>query len=259
MRRLHLFEFMDLEWYPSALRKYQTNILQVMMMQTTAFDYAAPYIAQVLEKTGSNTIVDLCSGASGPWLRLYEKLGNGKIQIILTDKFPNIEKFEAIQKQTNGRITFINHSIDALAVPAELKGLRTIFTGFHHFRRAAVKQILTDAQEKKQAICIFDYVPDKVLTLFLFPITFVISVLQFYFLSFFVRPITFLHIIFTNIIPVVPLVSAWDGFVSALRKYDAIELSEIVRELDCSNYKWEIGNDHSLSKATLLTYLIGIP
>mgnify|MGYP001304198644 FL=1 len=259
MKRMHLFEFMDLKWYPDFLRKPQTNILQVIMTRTSAFDYAIPYIDNVVRKTNTNRIVDLCSGASGPWLRLVNKLECANVQIILTDKYPNFEMFKIIKKQTNGKIDFIEHPIDALEVPENITGIRTIFTGFHHFRPTEVKKLLNDAQDKNQALCIFDYVPNKTLTMVLFPVTFIISLLQFYFLSFLVRPLSLTQVLFTNIIPLVPIVSAWDGFVSALRKYDADELKEIVNSLGSPNYKWEVGTDTHLSKAAPLTYLMGFP
>jgi hypothetical protein len=250
---------MDLPWYPGVFRRLQTNILQVIMTRTPAFDYSLPYITRVMEKTGMKEIIDLCSGASGPWLRLYKQLTDKDIHIILTDKYPNNKMFKAIKKQTNGKIDYIENSIDALEVPDHIKGIRTIFTGFHHFKPGEVKKILKDAMDKKKAICIFDYVPNKLLTLLLFPVTFIISVLQFYFLSFFVRPFSFMQLLFTNIIPVVPVIAAWDGFVSGMRKYGAHALKEIIKELHSPEYTWEVGTDNSLSKATPLTYLIGIP
>jgi hypothetical protein len=228
------------------------------MIRTNAFDYAIPYIDSVMKKTNSNRIVDLCSGASGPWLRLFDKL-QSHAQITLTDKYPNIEMFKVINEQTNGKIDFVEQPIDALEVPETIKGVRTVFTGFHHFKPAEVKKILQDARDKGQAICIFDYVPNKMLTLVLFPLTFIISLAQFYFLSFLVRPLSFRQILFTNLLPLVPIVSAWDGFVSALRKYSGDELQEIVDSLTSSEYKWKVGTDTSLSKASPLTYLLGSP
>ncbi|MBN2531409.1 MAG: hypothetical protein JXB88_00885 [Spirochaetales bacterium] len=72
MKRIHLFEFMDLSWFPDIFRKMQTNILQIIMTRTKAFDYAIPYMIKELENTDTNIIVDLCSGASGPCLRPQE-------------------------------------------------------------------------------------------------------------------------------------------------------------------------------------------
>ena len=259
MKHVHLFEFMDLKWYPYVLLKIQTKILQVIMTRTAGFDYTVPYINSIIEKTGEHKIIDLCSGASGPWLRIYKNLSADKTEILLTDKYPNIRMFKDIKRLTEGKIDYIEKSIDALNIPKDLTGIRTIFTGFHHFRRREVKHILLDAQKKRQPICIFDYVPSKILTILLFPITFVISILQFYFFSFLARPFSFTQLLFTNIVPIIPLISAWDGFVSGLRKYGKNELVEIVQEIKVENYKWELGEDRNLSRITPLVYLTGNP
>jgi hypothetical protein len=229
------------------------------MIRTTAFDYAVPYIDKAVNTTQITRIVDLCSGASGPWLRLANKLKCADPEILLTDKYPNVEMFKIIKKQTHGKIDFIEQPIDALQVPEDITGIRTIFTGFHHFRPTEVKKLLIDARDKNQAVCTFDYVPNKILTIALFPVTFIISFVQFYFLSFLVRPLSLTQVLFTNIIPIVPIVSAWDGFVSALRKYDANELKEIVNSLGSPDYTWEVGTDTNLSKAAPMTYLLGLP
>lgn len=259
MKRIHWFEFMDLAWYPRALRKYQTNILQALMTRTKAFDCVVPYVDTALQSAGGPSIVDLCSGSSGPWLRLLGQLKTPSAKLILTDKYPNVEQFRQIRDSSGGRVSFVESSVDALAVPSSLVGLRTIFTAFHHFREAEVESILRDAMEQGQPIAAFDYAPNKVLTLVLSPLTFVISFVQFYVLSFFARPMSFSHLLFTNIIPIVPLVSAWDGFVSGLRKYDANTLREISERLKRPGYQWEVGNDHTLSRSTPLVYLLGRP
>jgi len=259
MKRVHLFEFMDLNWFPQFLRKIQTNILQTIMLRTKAFDYAIPYIESELLKDNQNTIIDLCSGASGPWLRLINKISIKNVNLILTDKFPNIEMFKVIKEQSNGKISYIDKPIDVLDISNELSGIKTIFTGFHHFKPTEVYKIIRNAKDRNDNICIFDYVPDKLLTIILFPITFIISFFQFYFLSFLVKPVTFVQILFTNILPVIPIIAAWDGFVSSLRKYSKKELEKLLYDLNDSNYEIKIGEDFNLTKATPMVYLIGTP
>ena len=257
MKRIHLFEFMDLNWYPKVLRNIQTNILQVIMKTTKAFDHTIPYIQSIIESTGNKTIIDLCSGASGPWERIYKKLPDEHINILLSDKYPNINIFQAIKKRSDNRIGYIGESIDVLSTEYSKDITYTIFTGFHHFRPNEIKMFLGDIQKNESSICIFDYVPNKLLIILLTPITIIISFLQFYILSFLVRPYTVQQLLFTNIIPIVPIVSAWDGFVSGLRKYSKKELIKIIGTLKSKNYNWIVENDTQLSKGTPLVYLLG--
>ena len=93
---------MDLKWFPDFLRKIQTNILQVIMTRTKAFDHVIPFLNNVLKKTKENKIIDLCSGASGPWLRLFKKINNEKLEIRLSDKYPNLHMFKKIKEFLTG-------------------------------------------------------------------------------------------------------------------------------------------------------------
>ncbi len=103
-------------------------------------------------------IVDLCSGGTGPWVRLREQLVKAglHVKVTLTDKFPSPE---AIQKWTGASqdgIEYLPQAVDALSVPTNLKGMRTMFEGFHHFKPEQARLILQDACEKRVAIGIFE-------------------------------------------------------------------------------------------------------
>ena len=259
MKRWHLFEFMDFPWFPDSLRRIQTDILQELMTRTKAFDCAAPYIIKQLEQAQSNTVIDLCSGASGPWLRLIKQFSGKQVRLILTDKYPNLSRFQAIKERSGGKIDYIETPVDALRVDPGLRGVFTMFTGFHHFKPRDVRSIIQSCQQNRQTVCLFDYCPHKLANLLLAPFTNLISFLQFYFLVFLLRPYTWRHLLFTNLVPVVPLVAVWDGFVSGMRKYSAGELREIVAGLETPDYRITIGEDFTVARAVPMVYLLGEP
>ena len=70
MRRLHLFEFNDQSWVPAWFREFETDYLQTVLERMRAFDVVVPMLAGLLRDTGSDRIVDLCSGGAGPKGRL---------------------------------------------------------------------------------------------------------------------------------------------------------------------------------------------
>ena len=85
MARLHLIELEDQAWVPALLRDLATDVLQ---FNQTMVDQIAPVVAkitQALETTGSAQIVDLCSGASGPLLKLTEHLEEGGVGVPVVD------------------------------------------------------------------------------------------------------------------------------------------------------------------------------
>ena len=65
--RLHLVEFTDLPGLPRPLRRWLGDYLRGIVTLTRLFEPAAPRIADLLHATGGDRVVDLCSGAGGPW------------------------------------------------------------------------------------------------------------------------------------------------------------------------------------------------
>ena len=55
----------------------------------------------------------------------------------------------------------------------------------------------------------------------------------------FVRPLTWKQIVFTYIIPIIPICYAWDGQASLPRTYSFEDLKEFTKDLN-NQYTWEI-------------------
>ena len=93
MKRIHLFEFTDLLWYPNFFRRIQTDYLQFVATLGTGHKYLIPLFKRAMQSTKTNEIVDLCSGGTGPWFQLQEQLEQAGVfaDINLTDKYPNKE------------------------------------------------------------------------------------------------------------------------------------------------------------------------
>ncbi len=71
-----------------------------------------------------------------------------------------------------------------------------------------------------------------------------------------IRPFTFGRIVFTYLIPIVPLFVLWDGVVSSLRTYSVKEMNTLVENLDgTNNYDWEINRVRS--GPGVILYLLG--
>ncbi len=136
--RVHLVEIHDLPSCPRSLRDALTDFLAFTENLAGAYDPVAPLLRRALEQTQARRIVDLCSGAGGPWRRLASRVG---VPVLLTDLYPHHESVIRV---------------DARAVPAGLDGFRTIFTAFHHFRPAEARAILSDAVGRGQGIGVFE-------------------------------------------------------------------------------------------------------
>ena len=253
MGRIHLFEFEDQDWFPTFLRNYMTDFLQFLSNKTGLFKPVVAIIEETLRKSNTATIIDLGSGGGGALVGLNQDLKKKipDLKIIMTDYFPNLTAFEHTKKLADN-FDYESEPVDARNVPSELKGLRTQFLSFHHFKPIDAKLILQNAIDSKSSIAIFEAqersVP-SILAMLFSPISVLLT-------TPFIRPLKLGRIIFTYLIPVVPLFVLWDGVVSSLRTYSIQEMNDLIELLKGNEkYNWEVGKLKSGPGKIL--YLIG--
>lgn len=259
MRRIQFFEIHDQTWFPALFRDQLTEGLQAIFDVANLYRPAAKRLRQALADTGTNRVVDLCSGAGGPWPKLRETCADdfAGLEISLTDKYPNASAREKFPASSGGAaIRFRGESVDVLAVPPELPGFRTMFTSFHHFTPPEAREILRNAAESRQGIGIFE-VPKRsvrtILAVFVVPFAYLALVP-------FMRPFCWSRLLWTYLLPVVPFALWFDGIVSCLRAYTPAELTTMTEGLATAGYHWEAGERRgSGSMPATITYLIGWP
>src|SRR5262249_59485151 len=75
----------------------------------------------------------------------------------------------------------------------------------------------------------------------------------------FIRPFWWRRLLWTYLVPLVPLTCWWDGAVSHLRAYTPAELEQLADEVGVDGYSWRAGRVPLGSAPGRLTYLIGYP
>jgi hypothetical protein len=261
VRRVHLFEFLDQPWYPETFRRIQTDYLQFVATRGTGQRNLIPLIRKAMEQAGTTEIVDLCSGGSGPWLNLQPQLAKAgmPVKVRLTDKYPHQEAVERWATASDGSIEYLAEPVDATKVPPHLKGFRTMFEGFHHFRPEEAQAILQDAAEKRVAIGLFEASlkpPLGALILLLSPL---MTLVAYVLLTPFIKPRTVARFFWTYLLPIVPLATCWDGVISLLRVYSPQALKEITSLIPSQDYAWETGRASMGTPLFDYTYLLGYP
>ena len=257
MRRLHLFEIHDQDWCPRIIRDAETDYLQFVIAKTKPYAAMVPILATALQRTGARQVLDLCSGAGGPWQGLHPILAAKglNVSVRLTDKYPNAGALGQLNRLANQSIHYHAQAVDATRVPEELPGFRTMFSAFHHFRPEEARAVLADAVRKRQGIGVFEGTYNSVwgwLVMLLVPVMVLLT-------TPFIRPFRWSRLLWTYLIPVVPLVSLFDGLVSSLRTYSVPELRELTEMLGAKNFQWEIGEVKCTAGPIPITYLIGVP
>jgi hypothetical protein len=260
-RRHHLFEFEDLGWFPSLFRDTITSWLADAFVG--AYDPVIPLILRLLDSEGSNQIVDLCAGGSGPWEYLKEQLdnaraeqGHGRTALTLTDLFPNVPAFTQAATRLGPNVDFRSDRVDARHVPADLKGVRTLFTSFHHLDTHDAQAVLADAARAGQAIGVFDFTQRdwQVIrgVLWQVPLSMFRSIHKW-------KPRRRSQMFFTYVVPLTVLTSLWDAVVSQLRAYLPSDLAAMTAGLGGEGYHWETGQATAPGSDYRITYVIGHP
>lgn len=261
MKRIHLFEFTDLPWYPQIFRRIQTDYLQFVATLGSGHKNLIPLFTKAMQHARTTEIVDLCSGGTGPWIRLQEQFKQAglSVSVKLTDKYPNPEAFQKWSVSSRQGIEYLAEPVDAMKVPPRLKGMRTLFEGFHHFKPRQARSILQDAIEKKVAIGIFEASLKPRLGLFLLLLAPLTTFVSYLLITPFITPRTLSRFFWTYLIPIVPLATCWDGVISLMRVYTVQDLKQLIDPLQSNDYVWETGQASTGTPLFEFTYLLGYP
>src|ERR1700746_3964505 len=109
MNRINVSEIHEQVWFPKNLRDLVTDALQSILNWGNIYRPVAPRLAQAIRAAEADQVVDLCSGAGGPWKWLHRAIANQadlNIGVCLTDKYPNIAAFQKAQQESGGAITY---------------------------------------------------------------------------------------------------------------------------------------------------------
>jgi hypothetical protein len=257
MRRRQLIELEDLAWCPRAVRDGGTDWLGFMANTTKVFSVVAPKIRGAMIATGSTRVIDLCSGAGGPWLTLEREVAkSGPVQVELSDIYPNVEALTDTQTRSQGRLQFHRAPLSATDVPDHLDGVRTMFNAFHHFPPQSARQVLADAVAKRRAIAIFEGTNRRAIGFLAIPLQLPALLL----LTPFVRPFRWSRLFFTYLVPLIPGLVLFDGTVSLLRLYSEHELRVLVAETPGHrDFEWDVGYTALPGVPIGVAHLIGVP
>lgn len=260
IRRMQLVELEDLPWFPAPIRDAGTDFLRFALVAGNTYGPAAPILAGVLRAAGTNRVVDLCSGGGGPWQRLLPALAAEGVScdVLLTDRYPNAAALDglAAAARRSGRLAYHPRPVDALAVPPELSGVRTLFTALHHFPPDAARALIGDAVRSRSPIAIFEATErsvSSILLTLLSPLIVLLATPR-------IRPFRWSRLLLTYLLPVVPMMVLWDGLVSCLRSYTVAELRSLVEDIpETEGYDWQVGVARGGASPAGMTYLVGTP
>lgn len=259
MPRLHLIELHEQSWYPAALRAQFQSTLGRTQSQLGVYKHVAPHFARFLQRLAATEVLDLCSGAAGPLLRMRRDLEAimdpaSVPQFVLSDLFPPLDRFEALAAGHPESISFHASPVNAMSVPDDAPRVRTMFSALHHFQPQQVRAIFEDAARNADGFAAFESTrrqPLQTLSMMGLPLLFAgIGALR-------ARPPRVADVLWHVALPVIPLTAAIDGVVSCLRSYTNEELRELAASIDVDDFVWEVGTEQMGPLPLEVQYVFG--
>ena len=266
MKRIQLFEFEDLHWVPNAIRTGATNLIVVFHKMLGTVDVLSHLIAEIKEKVSFNQIVDLGSGSGGPMIDLLQALKTNHpaqpLNLILSDLYPNPSIADKINKLNIEGLNYRLESTDAANIQSVPKGLKTMVGSFHHMNPGVARKILKSAETSKEPILIYELAKNNIPTLLwwiLLPVSLLILFVMALIMTPFVKNLTWRQVLFTYLIPVIPIVYAWDGQASLVRTYTFDDVKSLIGDYNEEEYAWEIKDAHKPNGKKTGYYILGYP
>jgi hypothetical protein len=254
-KRLHLVEVEDLAWFPASLRDLMTEMLRGLSLHFRQHEALAPLLKQTLEQLGTSEIVDLCSGAGGVLPEIQRELHalGCAVSVTFTDRYPNAKALSHACGARPESLRYIAEPVDAGDLPRDMRGLRTLFTSFHHFKPELARAILADAHAQRAGIAVFEFTERTPRACF----RMLFTPLACWVLTPRVQPRSARRLFWTYVLPIVPFALTWDGMISNLRTYSLPELEQLVAPLQSPDYSWRIGQLSAYGQR--YSYVIGLP
>lgn len=118
------------------------------------------------------------------------------------------------------------------------KGIYTFVNLFHQLSVHEARGLLKTISEADQSVLVLEGNNDSLWQVFGMTVIVPLTVLL---TAPFVRPFRIERIIFSYLVPVLPIITLYDGFVALFKIYNPQDLMELVRTIDRPDYQWSAG------------------
>lgn len=225
MRRRQLIQITSQPWFPRFLKECVFEFLTWFVNRVNAAAPFLPIVEKALCYSSDMIAVEGCNGAG------FETLEPLLPDHVNVHKF-GLKNFSVTEK---GIYTFVNH--------------------FHQLSVDEARGTLQSIVDRNQSVLVLEGNNDSLWQAFGMTIIVPLTVLL---TAPFVRPFRIERIIFSYLIPILPLVTLYDGFIALFKLYNPQDLMELVSPLERPGYKWNAGKLEN-GRGGKIIYLHGHP
>ena len=233
---MHLFEFGDQNFVPDFYHEFLRDFMGQLYKKLGHYKLWTDSFSKFCERNRSGIIHDPCAGSGEINELLIRELPNFQdykflLSDLMADQTPEYhEYFKQIHEID---IEYAKKSKNLLTGVAKPNMPKIFINSFHHFKKAQAKVILTKNLEIGNEILILEYCHKTLMSYISMMAGPIMSLIMF---PLVVTKKTFLPcFIFCYLIPIIPLMLLWDGFVSCLRTFDTKDIKKILKEINLKN------------------------
>jgi hypothetical protein len=218
--RPFLFEFMDKSWIPGSLRDVIREIVEISLGRPPRryYQWVVQETLKIVQREGIDRIVELGAGTAPISRRLLEATGpRSVIQFEVSDSQPDVGLYRRIEAQSGGQIRARLESVDLLErLPFRDKTLLVLSAVFHHV--PPNERLIVLRHLAPHRVVIFEPLRPT-------GIAMVVAALSFFpglWAPFHARNLQDFsrRVLWCWLLPLAPVMAAWDGVVSSLRTWD---------------------------------------
>ncbi|MEM6765501.1 MAG: hypothetical protein AAF824_24730 [Bacteroidota bacterium] len=227
MKRKHTPQFLSQAWVPNYLKTMVKEFMTWFVGKIGAAKPFMPVIEEALTHTENRTILNI-GHESGAGIETVKPYLDDDIHIIAA----KLSLYEEKQK-----------------------GLYLSVNGFHQLRQEEASSLLEQIVARGNPVAVVEGNNDSLwqvvgMTIFV-PLTVLLTAPL-------VKPFRFGRLIFTYLIPVLPLITMIDGCMALFRLYAPSDLDELTHSIDAPSYQWRSGKMDN-GRGGKIIYLLGYP